>query len=306
MIESEIETRLGYTFHARSHVRLALLVRTEGGEQQLEREALEILSENGDPIFGHWFTDGIGNRSVRFSAPAGKLAVAYRATVHSEPQSVGSPKEWQVNELPNSLLQWISPSRYCESDLLGPIAMKMFGKTTPGVPRVQAILGWVKNNIEYCVGSTNANTRASDVLQLRQGVCRDFAHLCVAFCRALNLPTRFVSGYTYFDTPPQDFHAVIEVWLGRWIRFDPTGMAPVERLVCTGVGEDAKNVAFMTCWGPMQMDYMRLDITQTDLRTGDRLVGDNSIQIMGSEMGPEMGPEMGRETSLERAPALRL
>ena len=89
---------------------------------------------------------------------------------------------------------------------------------------------------------------------LRDGVCRDFAHLGITLCRALNIPARLVVGYVWFDEPPQDFHAIFEAWLGgRWVLFDATGMAPPEKLVRTGTGRDAKDVAFSTLFGAVQM-----------------------------------------------------
>jgi transglutaminase-like putative cysteine protease len=95
----------------------------------------------------------------------------------------------------------------------------------------------------------------------RAGVCRDFAHLAITFCRALNIPARLVVGYVHFDQPPQDFHAVFEAWLdGRWVMFDPTALAPVEAVVRVGTGRDAKDTAFSTLFGLVNMTYMHIQV----------------------------------------------
>jgi len=119
----------------------------------------------------------------------------------------------------------------------------------------------VRANVEYRVGSTTATSTARDVYEQRAGVCRDFAHLSISFCRALNIPARLVSGYAPFAEPPPDFHAVFEAWLGgNWVLFDPTGMVPVDHVVRVATGPDAKDVAFATIFGPARMVAMSPDV----------------------------------------------
>jgi len=119
----------------------------------------------------------------------------------------------------------------------------------------------VRGNIDYRIGSTIATTTAREVFMQRAGVCRDFAHLSVTFCRALNIPARLVSGYATFAEPPPDFHAVFEAYLsGRWVMFDPTGMSPLDQIVRLAHGRDAKDVAFATIFGPARMVAMSPDI----------------------------------------------
>jgi transglutaminase-like putative cysteine protease len=111
--------------------------------------------------------------------------------------------------------------------------------------------------VDYQLGTSIATTTACDVFRQRAGVCRDFAHLGVTFCRALNIPARLVVGYSRFDTPPPDFHAVFEAWLGgQWVVFDATRMAPTDELVRIAMGRDAKDVAFATIFGPAVMTSM--------------------------------------------------
>ena len=163
-------------------------------------------------------------------------------------------QELPIADLPDELLHNLNPTRYCESDHLSQETQAMFGQWPRGLSRVQAIVDWIHQNIAYQVGTTNAMTTARDVLANRTGVCRDFAHLGVTFCRALNIPARLVVGYARFDEPPPDFHAMFEAYLGgRWVMFDATHMSPIDNLVRVATGRDAKDVAFATIYGPATM-----------------------------------------------------
>ena len=230
-----------------------------GMGQTLVQESLQI--EPPTPF--RTYCDGpSGNRFLRFQAQPGPLKVVYRALVDRmiEPADVNAP-EVPVHDIPDDMLHYLLPTRYCESDLLGPNAAQLFGQLPQGYSRVQAICEWVRGNIEYRIGSTNATTTAREVFTQRAGVCRDFAHLAVTFCRALNIPARLVSGYATFDEPPPDFHAVFEAYLGgRWVLFDPTAMSPLDQIVRLAHGRDAKDVAFATIFGPARMISMSPDV----------------------------------------------
>ena len=114
-----------------------------------------------------------------------------------------------------------------------------------------AICNWIFENVDYLAGSSDGSTSAYDTFTLRAGVCRDFAHLGITFCRALGIPARFVSAYG-FKLYPQDFHAVFEAYLGgRWYLFDPTRLSPPDGLIRIGVGRDAADTAFATYFGAM-------------------------------------------------------
>ena len=203
-----------------------------------------------------------GNRVLRLRAGAGTLRLDYRAQVQRRADEDNSDApELPVSELPDEVLRYLLPTRYCESDLLGAVARQAFGALPPGYQRVQAICGWVQQNIEYRIGSSDATTTARDVFVQRAGVCRDFAHLSIALCRALNSPARLVSGYARFAEPPPDFHAVFEAYLGgRWVLFDPTQMVPVDQLVRVAHGLDAKDIAFATIYGPARMTGMSPEV----------------------------------------------
>lgn len=231
----------------------------QGMGQTLVRENLRIEP----PLPYRTYTDAqSGNRFLRFQAPPGPLRLVYRALVDRliEPRDLQAP-EVPVHDLPDELLHYLTPTRYCESDHLGPNAAELFGQLPQGYARVQAVCDWVRGNIDYRIGSTNATTTAREVFVQRAGVCRDFAHLAVTFCRALNIPARLVSGYATFDEPPPDFHAVFEAYLGgRWVLFDPTAMSPLDQIVRLAQGRDAKDVAFATIFGPARMTSMRPEV----------------------------------------------
>jgi hypothetical protein len=207
----------------------------------------------------HVYEDpSVGHRFMRLQANGGALTVRYRARVECTPAPRDElASEVPIAEIPDEVMHNLMPTRYCESDLLSHAAQKLFGALPGGYSRVQAIADWIYNNVDYQLGASTATTTASDVFQQRAGVCRDFAHLGVTFCRALNIPARLVVGYARFDTPPPDFHAVFEAWLGgQWVMFDPTRMAPLDELVRIAMGRDAKDVAFATIFGPAVMTKM--------------------------------------------------
>ena len=149
-----------------------------------------------------------------------------------------------LSTLPLDILPFLLPSRFVSSDRLALFAEREFGRLPKGHQRVTAICNWLYENIDYKRGSSDEETTADESLLKRAGVCRDFAHLGIAFCRALNIPARFVSCYAY-GLEPCDFHAVFEAYLaGRWWLFDATRQANLDGLVRIGVGRDAAEIAF--------------------------------------------------------------
>jgi hypothetical protein len=227
----------------------------DGMDQKVLTESM-VLSQEQTP---HVYCDPlVGHRFMRLHVEAGALEIHYQARVQRTPEPVDlHATEVPIADLPDSLLHNLMPTRYCESDLLGHAAIKMFGKLPHGHARVQAVVDWIHDNIDYQVGSSQATTTALDVFTQRAGVCRDFAHLGVTFCRALNIPARLVVGYARFDEPPPDFHAVFEAYVGnRWVLFDATKMSPLDEMVRIAIGRDAKDVAFATIFGPASMTSM--------------------------------------------------
>ena len=213
------------------------------------------------------FTDArSGNRFFRLDAPKGLLSVNYHAKIELAALHVPLHlDESPVTALPDDVLHYIMPSRYCESDVMSRVAQQLFGHLPPGMARVRAIENWINESVCYLPGFSNSTTTAQEVFVQRAGVCRDFAHLGITMCRALNIPARLVVGYVNFSDPPQDFHAVFEAWLhDRWVTFDPTKMAPIDRLVRVGTGRDAKDVAFATIFGNVRMLRKELTVDEGD------------------------------------------
>ena len=148
-------------------------------------------------------------------------------------------------------LPFLYPSRYCQSDRVGRLAAEMFGKHPTPVAKVQAIVEWISTTVAYTRGSTTANTSAMDTLVDYAGVCRDFAHLGIALCRALNIPARYFTGYAY-DLQPPDFHACFETWIGgRWMLWDATRLASPDSVIRIGTGRDAADVSVCTSFGAL-------------------------------------------------------
>jgi transglutaminase-like putative cysteine protease len=198
------------------------------------------------------FLDEVGhNRFHRVDVPEGPFDVRYLATVNVEvPPPDPGARELRLAELPGSVLSYLQSSRYCEVEKTYGFALRRFGHVPAGYGRVQAICEWIKGNVDYLVGSSTVTSGAREVLANRAGVCRDFAHLGITLCRALNIPARFVTAYTRYVDPPPDFHAVFEAYLGdRWHLFDATGLAPISDLIRIGTGRDASDVSFATFFG---------------------------------------------------------
>ncbi len=205
------------------------------------------------------YTDPLTHtRFLRLKAFAGPLMVGYEATVDLDhftaaPEQLGQAP---VAELPGPVLPFVYPSRYCQSDRLHRLAVREFGHLPQGYSRVQAIRDWVMNRVTFRSNSSTGNTTAVDTLVDQVGVCRDFAHLMIALCRALNIPARFATGIDYGADPalgPTDFHAYVEVYLGdRWYIFDASGLAIPMGFVRFGTGHDAADSAFATIFGSVR------------------------------------------------------
>jgi len=208
----------------------------------------------------------LGNRVHRLTADAGELAVAYAARVELEPlvQDVDHLPEVPHAQLPADVLTYLNPSRYGVSDRLMRFAWDEFGDADPGHARVARIADWVHGYLSYVPGSTGASTDACDVLLQREGVCRDYAHLSIALCRALGIPARYVAGYAVALQPP-DFHGFFEAFVGdAWYLFDATRLAHVSGLVRIGAGRDAADVSFATLIGSARLTDMTVHAESAD------------------------------------------
>jgi transglutaminase-like putative cysteine protease len=200
-----------------------------------------------------------GNRVVRLEASAGPLEIRYQAVVNSTlpslPDEVGPDLP---GRLPLSVLTYMLPSRYCESDRFAQIAYERFGHITNRAAQVREISRWVDSYLECVPGSTDSRTSAWEVWESRKGVCRDYSHLNIALCRALNIPTRYVGCYAA-GLKPMDFHACHEVFLGgRWYVLDSSDNTPPDRLAVIARGRDAANAALTTIFGRVQAGMVRV------------------------------------------------
>jgi len=204
------------------------------------------------------YRDGFGNWCTRIMAPAGRLRLTANSVLNDsgKPDEVVMPERpHAVEDLPEEAMVFLLGSRYCETDRLSPIAWDLFGKA-PADARVQAICDYVHNHIAFSYQDARSTRTAWEALAERKGVCRDFAHLAVAFCRCMNIPARYCTGYlSDIGVPPPygppDFAAWFEAYLGgRWRTFDPRNNTPRIGRVLMARGRDATDVAISNTFGP--------------------------------------------------------
>jgi transglutaminase-like putative cysteine protease len=214
-------------------------------------------------------------RSLRLTAVPGPLHLHYEATVDLAAHACAPEhlREVPVAQLPDQVLMYLYPSRYCQSDQLSQLANSLFGAMPHGGPRVQAIQAWVQREVKFQSNTSTSTTSAIDTLRDRMGVCRDFAHLMIALCRALNIPARFTTGTDYGADPalgPPDFHAYVEVYLeNRWYMLDPSGTGIPMGFIRIGTGRDAADVSFATIFGPVGTQAPAIQMTAiTDSASG--------------------------------------
>jgi transglutaminase-like putative cysteine protease len=222
---------------------------------QTQRIIAETISTSFDATIDEFSDEAGRNRFFRLDVAPRQFTIRYLATVEVQTTEVNcSAPAVPLARLPGALLSYVQTSRYCEVEAIFSFACRKFANLPNGYQRVLAICQWVRENIDYQEGSSTLTSGAHEILANRAGVCRDFAHVSIAFCRALNIPARFVTAYTKYRDPPQDFHAVMEAFLGdRWYLFDPTGLAAVSDLVRIGTGRDASDVPFATFFGSARL-----------------------------------------------------
>jgi transglutaminase-like putative cysteine protease len=225
-----------------------------------------IVSETwAPPASTRSYVDAYGNLCDRVNLPPSRSVTRYDATVEVPPDPDESDEEAAadaVQDLPDEAFVHLLPSRFCWPDTLHDPAWELFEHVEPGWLRVQAVCDWVHEQIRYEVGASTAMTTAYDVWQSRSGVCRDFTHLGITLCRALNVPARYVAGYLP-DTdvsPPKlsmDFCSWFEAWLGdRWWTFDPRNNERRSGRVVIARGRDALDAAMVTTWGSAELKLM--------------------------------------------------
>ena len=196
------------------------------------------------------FQDIYGNSYQRFVAPPGKLKVKSNARIKINENNNAFGKEFiEINSLPENVLLYLLPSRYCESDTFNLMANEITQGLALGYEQVNAITNWIRNNISYEHSSSDIHVSAVEVNNRKFGVCRDFAHLAIALCRSISIPSRIVVGYLY-KLEPMDLHAWFEVYIGgSWYRFDATQEENKEGYVVIAHGRDAADVAVYNQYG---------------------------------------------------------
>jgi transglutaminase-like putative cysteine protease len=220
-----------------------------GAEQWIERDEFKISLNV--PIIE--FTDHYGNLCQRFVAPTGSFSIRTTSDVKtSEFIDVDFDAPFvEVQNLPNDVLCYLLPSRYCESDRFNDLANSITINQQPGYKQVFAITEWLRTNICYIPGSSDYPISATEVNYKRSGVCRDLSHLGIALCRSLSIPARMVVGYLH-ELYPMDMHAWFEAYIGgRWFTFDATQAIQKGGYVAIGYGLDAADVAIFNQFGPV-------------------------------------------------------
>ena len=224
-----------------------------------------LISEPAVPIAG--YRDGFGNWCTRLVAPGGNFRIKTDALVRDSgapDKVVAGARQHAIEDLPEETLVFLLGSRYCETDLLSQAAWDLFERTPPGWQRVQAICDYVNGRIAFDYQQARATRTAWGAWNERVGVCRDYAHLAIAFCRSMNIPARYCTGYLGdMGTPPPyaagDFAAWMEVYLGgAWHLFDPRNNVPRIGRVLIARGRDAADVAIATTFGPNTLESFRV------------------------------------------------
>lgn len=206
------------------------------------------------------YVDTYGNLCQRLLIPQGLFYAATTVTVETtDTIDIASNAAFvPVQELPDYTLQFLLPSRYCQSDLLGNLANEIVLNIESAYNQVDAIRNWIHRHIEYRYDTSNMSTSAMETVDIRMGVCRDFVHLGMALCRSLTIPSRMVVGYLY-QLDPMDLHAWFEAFVGgRWYTFDPTQASPCGNRIAIAYGRDAADVALATQFGPLALTEMNV------------------------------------------------
>jgi transglutaminase-like putative cysteine protease len=225
------------------------------------------------------FRDGFGNICTRIVAPPGPIRMSTDAIIRcsAEPDKVAaSARQVPVQSLPEETLMFLLGSRYCETDRLSQAAWDLFGKTSEGWARVQAICDYVHRHITFGYEHASSMKSALEAFQQGKGVCRDYAHLAIAFCRCMNIPARYCTGYlSDIGVPPphspMDFAGWFEAYLdGQWYTFDPRNNEPRVGRILIARGRDASDAAISSTFGPNTLKQFKIwtdEVSAADLTT---------------------------------------
>jgi transglutaminase-like putative cysteine protease len=260
-----IDASCHISLHAKAHIPVILMLRPRSGYAQwIMREEYSItpLSQVIE------YNDALGNLCQRVTIGPGDCTIVCSCRADTadgidvEPGAEFVPAQF----LPESALQFLLPSRYCQSDQLGQLASSIVGNAPGGYQQVEAIRRWLHDHLKYQYGQSDASTSALDTAKSKVGVCRDFSHLGIALCRSLNIPARMVVGYLH-QLDPMDLHAWFEAFVGgRWYVFDGTQSEPRGNRIAIAYGRDAADVALVTQFGALELKEMKVTVNEADLR----------------------------------------
>ncbi len=261
----KLQTICELDYSAASAITFLLNVRAQNnGRQKVLEEHFSIVpqmphEQHTDPITGNRFDQ------ITAQIP-GIYHIRYEAVVETNTELIyrNNLPDMTVADFRLDVLSCLYASRYCQSDRLGSLAAQHFGDLETPLDKALGVVKWISEHIAYVSGSTNASTSAADTLVERRGVCRDFAHLGIALCRALNIPARYFIGYAH-DLVPPDFHACFETWIGgRWLVWDATGLASPDSVVHIGTGKDAADVSICTSFGSLRLERQTVSCKALD------------------------------------------
>jgi transglutaminase-like putative cysteine protease len=256
-----IHALLDYTIHNEADVLLQVEAAHDAPDQTVIEGRLTVST--GSELYPFHVEEGFGRRT--WTRGAGHFRADYHAVVEVERQAhdiAGLPQH-SYHDLPPEAVPFIWPSRYCQSDRFEGFVAKVFGDRQGG-DKILAMADYVRAKLDYVPGASTVTTSAVDTFIARAGICRDYAHLLISFARAGGIPARMMSAYA-LNLEPQDFHAVVEVWLGgAWHIVDPSRLAPIEGLVPIIVGRDATDIAFMTIFGRADLNDQRVTVERLD------------------------------------------
>jgi len=244
-----LRTSCNLSFTVTSPTPFILMLRPRSGAQQWVAREIYTLKPSVPAVE---FTDGYGNLCQRLVAPPGEFSIHTSAdvlTADAIDVAPGAPFH-EVQNLPDSVLTYLLPSRYCESELFFDMAHDIVKNVAPGYDQVACITDWIQRSVRFDPASDRSHMSAMEVNQRREGVCRDLAHLGIALCRGLCIPARMVVGYLH-GLEPMDLHAWFEAYVGgRWYTFDATQAVPRGGRVTVAYGHDAADVAIFSQFGP--------------------------------------------------------
>ncbi len=256
------------TYQTTEKVAVIFMLRPRSGSAQwVLREEFSIFPEA--PMAE--FSDVYGNLCQRTMMPEGefRVTVRYRVRVADHVDVNPDAPLTPVEALPTDVIQFLLPSRYCPSDLLSDVANSIVGHLPPNYLQAQEIHRWIQQEIRYVAESSNASTSAMETLESRCGVCRDFAHLGVALCRAMSIPARMVVGFLH-ELEPMDLHAWFEAFIGgRWYTFDATQPETKGNRIVIAYGRDAADVALATLFGDFILNEMRVSVSPAESHGDD-------------------------------------